>query len=63
MILGPSEPPWPGGEGCSHRRVWWSHCRWIAAARSACPLVTFDTAVLKAFPEIARRPRDLVGSW
>ena len=32
------------------------------AARSACALLTFDTAVLKAFPEIARRPRDLVGS-
>lgn len=29
------------------------------AARSACPLVTFDKAVLKAFPDIARRPRDL----
>lgn len=31
------------------------------AARSACPLLTFDKAVLKAFPDIARRPRDLVG--
>lgn len=31
------------------------------AARSACPLLTFDKAVLKAFPEIARRPRDLPG--
>ncbi len=31
------------------------------AARSACPLLTFDKAVLKAFPNIARRPRDLVG--
>ncbi|MGE0812921.1 MAG: type II toxin-antitoxin system VapC family toxin [Vicinamibacterales bacterium] len=29
------------------------------AARTACPLVTFDKAVLKAFPEIACRPRDL----
>jgi predicted nucleic acid-binding protein len=29
------------------------------AARTACPLVTFDKAVLKAFPDIARRPRDL----
>jgi predicted nucleic acid-binding protein len=29
------------------------------AARSACPLLTFDKAVLKAFPKIARRPRDL----
>ena len=29
------------------------------AARAACPLVTFDKAVLKAFPEIACRPRDL----
>ena len=31
------------------------------AARSACPLLTFDKAVLKAFPEIARRPRDVAG--
>lgn len=31
------------------------------AARSACPLLTFDKAVLKAFPDIARRPRELVG--
>ena len=31
------------------------------AARSACPLLTFDKAVLKAFPDIARRPRDFVG--
>jgi predicted nucleic acid-binding protein len=30
------------------------------AARSACPLLTFDKGVLKAFPDIARRPRDLV---
>lgn len=29
------------------------------AARSACPLVTFDKAVLKALPAIACRPRDL----
>ena len=29
------------------------------AARSRCPLVTFDKAVLRAFPEIATRPRDL----
>ena len=29
------------------------------AARSSCPLVTFDKTVLRAFPEIARRPRDL----
>ena len=29
------------------------------AARTRCPLVTFDKAVLKAFPEIALRPRDL----
>jgi hypothetical protein len=29
------------------------------AARTKCPLVTFDKAVLKAFPEIALRPRDL----
>ena len=31
------------------------------AARSGCPLLTFDKALLKAFPGIARRPRDLVG--
>jgi len=31
------------------------------AARSGCPLLTFDKAVLKAFPDIARRPRDLAG--
>jgi predicted nucleic acid-binding protein len=31
------------------------------AARSSCPLATFDKAVLKAFPGIACRPRDLVG--
>jgi predicted nucleic acid-binding protein len=31
------------------------------AARSSCPLVTFDKAVLKAFPQIACRPRDLAG--
>jgi predicted nucleic acid-binding protein len=29
------------------------------AARSACPLLTFDKAVIKAFPDIAIRPRDL----
>ena len=29
------------------------------AARSACPLVTFDKAILKAFPDIAIRPREL----
>ena len=29
------------------------------AARVGCPLVTFDKAVLRAFPEMARRPRDL----
>lgn len=29
------------------------------AARTGCPLVTFDKAVLKAFPKIAMRPRDL----
>ena len=30
------------------------------AARTACPLVTFDKAVLKAFPDLACRPRDLL---
>jgi predicted nucleic acid-binding protein len=29
------------------------------AARAACPLATFDKAVLRAFPDIARRPREL----
>ena len=29
------------------------------AIRSACPLVTFDKAVLRAFPEIAMRPSQL----
>jgi predicted nucleic acid-binding protein len=32
------------------------------AARSQCPLVTFDKAVLRAFPAIATRPRDLKNS-
>lgn len=30
------------------------------AARTGCPLATFDAAVLRVFPEIARRPRDLL---
>ena len=29
------------------------------AARTDCPLLTFDRAVIKAFPDIAIRPRDL----
>lgn len=29
------------------------------SARTACPLVTFDKAVLKAFPTLACRPREL----
>jgi predicted nucleic acid-binding protein len=29
------------------------------AARTGTPLVTFDTALLRAFPDIALRPRDL----
>ena len=29
------------------------------AARVRCPLLTFDRAVIKAFPDIAIRPRDL----
>ena len=29
------------------------------AVRAGCPLLTFDKAVLKAFPKIAIRPRDL----
>lgn len=29
------------------------------AARTACPLLTFDKVVIKAFPDIAIRPRDL----
>ena len=31
------------------------------AARTGCPLLTFDKAVIKAFPDIAIRPRDLPG--
>lgn len=31
------------------------------AARAGCPLITFDTALLKAFPGTAMRPRDLPG--
>ena len=31
------------------------------AARSSCPLRTFDKALLKAYPDIARRPRDFIG--
>jgi predicted nucleic acid-binding protein len=30
------------------------------ARREACPLATFDRAILKAFPDIAARPRTLV---
>jgi predicted nucleic acid-binding protein len=30
------------------------------AVRSGCPLVTFDKAVLRAFPDIAIRPRRLI---
>ena len=29
------------------------------ATRSRCPLVTFDKAVLRAFPDVAIRPRQL----
>jgi len=29
------------------------------AAQTGCPLLTFDKAVIKAFPDIAIRPRDL----
>jgi predicted nucleic acid-binding protein len=29
------------------------------AVRANCPLLTFDNAVIKAFPDIAIRPRDL----
>ena len=29
------------------------------AARTTTPLLTFDKAVLRAFPDLARRPRDL----
>jgi predicted nucleic acid-binding protein len=29
------------------------------AARAGCPLLTFDKSVIKAFPDIAIRPRDL----
>lgn len=29
------------------------------AVRARCPLVTFDRAILRAFPAVARRPREL----
>jgi len=29
------------------------------AVRNGCPLVTFDKAMLRTFPDVARRPRDL----
>jgi predicted nucleic acid-binding protein len=29
------------------------------ATRTRCPLMTFDKAVLRAFPDVATRPRDL----
>jgi hypothetical protein len=29
------------------------------AARTGCPLLTFDKDLIKAFPDIAIRPRDL----
>lgn len=32
------------------------------AARTGCPLLTFDKALIKAFPEIAMRPRELPGA-
>ena len=32
------------------------------AVRERCPLATFDKALLKAFPEIARRPAAISGS-
>lgn len=32
------------------------------AVRTACPLLTFDKALVKAFPDIALRPRDLSAS-
>ena len=31
------------------------------AARSSCPLLTFDEALLKAYPDIAHRPRAVIG--
>ncbi len=31
------------------------------ATRTGCPLLTFDKAVIKAFPGVAIRPRDLSG--
>lgn len=29
------------------------------AARTGCPLLTFDKALIRAFPDVASRPRDL----
>ena len=31
----------------------------LRAVTAGCPLVTFDKAVRRAFPDVARRPRDL----
>ena len=30
------------------------------AARTGCPLLTFDKALIKAFPKVAMRPRDVL---
>jgi len=32
------------------------------AVRSECPLFTFDTGLLRAFPDVARRPGSIAGS-
>jgi hypothetical protein len=49
-----------GGPELSPSQPRQEYLRFVAlAARVACPLVTFDKALLRAVPDIARRPRDL----
>jgi predicted nucleic acid-binding protein len=33
------------------------------AVREACPLATFDRAIIKAFPNVAARPQALCSGW
>lgn len=33
------------------------------AVRDACPLATFDRAIIKAFPDVAVRPQTLCSRW
>ena len=36
-----------------------TRCSWRLAVRARCRLLTFDKALLRAFPDVATRPRDL----